>query len=217
MPSDTVAAQPEVKSSKARSVARGLYLFLSGLRLIPIVSWSMLSANRELIFSDQDRWCELHYRAVPTTFWSRIALFVELLTITPEYRTVLCHRLGLAGEFLSLLSPRLPTLDITCDSIGPGFCIRHGHCTQVSAESIGKNCIIHQLVTIGYSSNDQRPTIGDNVTIFPGATIVGGAHLGDNSAVGANSLVLGNVAANMTVLGVPAKPILAYNAINMRK
>jgi serine O-acetyltransferase len=217
MPSDIVAAPPEVKTSKARSVARGLVLFLSGLRLIPIITWSLLSANRDIIFSDQDRWCELHYRPVPTTFWSRVALFVELLTITPEYRTVLCLRLGLPGEVLCLLSPRLPTLDITCDSIGPGFCIRHGHVTSVSAESIGKNCIIHHLVTIGYSSDDRRPTIGDNVTIFPGATIVGGARLGDNSAVAANSLVLGNVAANTTVIGVPAKPTLSYNALKPRK
>jgi serine O-acetyltransferase len=129
-----------------------------------------------------------------------------MLTFTPEYRTVLCLRLGLAGEILCLLSPRISTLDITCDSIGPGFCIRHGHGTMISADSIGSNCIIHHLVTVGYSpTDDTRPTIGDNVTIYPGATVVGRARLGDNCTVGANSLVLANVPANATVLGVPAK------------
>lgn len=205
MPLEIATAAPQARTSKARGVVRGLLLCLSGLRLIPIIALSLASANRELIFSDQDRWAELHYRRIPKTLFGRIALFVELLTITPEYRTVLCLRLGLPGELFCLLSPRISTLDVTCDSIGGGFCIRHGHGAFVSAESIGENCIIHQLVTIGYSSDDLRPTIGNNVTIYPGATVVGAVRLGDNCVVGANSLVLANVPANTMVLGVPAK------------
>jgi serine O-acetyltransferase len=218
MPSDIAAARPEVKTSRARNAARNLLLFLSGLRLIPIIVWSLLGANRELIFSDQDRWCELHHRPAPTTLWSRVALFVELLTITPEYRTVLGLRLGLAGEALCLLSPRISSLDITCDSIGRGFCIRHGHGSSISADSIGENCIIHQLVTIGYSPiDDTRPTIGNNVTIYPGATIVGAVNLGDNCSVAANSLVIANVPPGTTALGVPAKILPSINPAGLRK
>ena len=180
---------------------------VSAIRLIPIGVLTALSSRRALIVSDQDRWASLHHRAAPRSVRERIALFVELMTFLPEYRTVLCYRLGLPGKILSLFSPRPSTVTLTSDAIGEGFCLRHAVGTLVSAESIGRNCIIHQLVTIGYSADDALPTIGDDVTIYPGATIVGKVHLGDGCVVGANSLVVADVPPKATVVGVPARPV----------
>lgn len=54
------------------------------------------------------------------------------------------------------------------------------------------------------------PTIGNNVTIFPGARVVGNIHVGDNVVIGANSVVVKDVPDNSIVAGVPARVISEY-------
>ena len=75
---------------------------------------------------------------------------------------------------------------------------------------IGKNCTVFQNVTIG-KKNDLYPTIGNNVTIYPGTVIVGNVKIGDNSIIGANSVVLHDVPPNTVVAGNPAKIIKKVN------
>ena len=93
--------------------------------------------------------------------------------------------------------------------IGKGFRIAHvGSIIIAGGVSIGENCTIHQCVTLGRSfsgSNAGCPSIGNNVIIFPGAVIVGNIKIGDNSIIGANSLVLDDVPTNSVMGGVPAK------------
>jgi serine O-acetyltransferase len=101
----------------------------------------------------------------------------------------------------------MPTLILEAESIGPGLFIQHGYCTSVATVTIGKNCWMNQLVTVGYTNETDHPTIGDNVRILTGATILGKVHIGDNSKIGANSLVIDDVPAGVTVMGVPAKII----------
>lgn len=75
---------------------------------------------------------------------------------------------------------------------------------------IGKNVIIRQNVTIGGKSNnnqDRYPIIGNNVMIGAGAVIIGNVVVGDNANIGANAVVINDVPANITVVGVPAKII----------
>jgi serine O-acetyltransferase len=98
----------------------------------------------------------------------------------------------------------MPTLRLAAKRIGAGLFIQHGHGTYVSAEEIGENCWINQLVTVGYSNDTDHPTIGNNVTIQTGATVIGKVRIGDNSKIGANSLVISDVPPNVTVMGVPA-------------
>jgi serine O-acetyltransferase len=62
-------------------------------------------------------------------------------------------------------------------------------------------------VTIGYSNVTDRPTIGDNVKISPGAKLVGKVKVGDNAVVGLNTVVIANVPANCTVFGIPGQVI----------
>lgn len=78
---------------------------------------------------------------------------------------------------------------------------------------IGSNCCIYQGVTIGTSKryDDKYPIIGNNVTIYAGAVVVGKIKVGDNAVIGANSVVLNDVLENTTVVGIPAKNIYANN------
>lgn len=50
-----------------------------------------------------------------------------------------------------------------------------------------------------------RPTIGNNVTIYTGAVVVGNISIGDNVIIAANAVVRNDVPNNVLVAGVPAK------------
>ncbi|MDR1026925.1 MAG: hypothetical protein LBL46_00730 [Rickettsiales bacterium] len=86
-----------------------------------------------------------------------------------------------------------------------------------SRVEIGAGTWIWQNVTIGAKKHQlglspdeeakRYPTIGKNVMLYAGAVIVGPIHIGDGAAVGANSVVLGDVPAGATVAGNPAKII----------
>lgn len=73
---------------------------------------------------------------------------------------------------------------------------------------IGKNCNLSQGVTIGQLNRGIKkgvPVIGNNVYIGPGAKVIGNIKIGDNVAIGANSVVVDDVPNNSVVIGVPAK------------
>lgn len=77
--------------------------------------------------------------------------------------------------------------------------------------TIGKDCVIYQNVTIGgrdfIQNGDPKnyPNIGDNCIIYPGAFIVGPITIGENSVIGANSVVVSNIPPNSIVGGNPAR------------
>lgn len=78
--------------------------------------------------------------------------------------------------------------------------------------NIGDNCTIYHNVTLGakHGGNDSHltyPTIGNNVTIYTGAVILGNVSISDNSIIGANSLVVSDVEPNTMYAGSPAKKI----------
>lgn len=75
---------------------------------------------------------------------------------------------------------------------------------------IGKNCTIHQQVTIAQDENNESATIGDNVFIGAGAKIIGKVKIGDNVKIGANAVVVKDIPANATAVGVPAR-IIPHN------
>lgn len=72
---------------------------------------------------------------------------------------------------------------------------------------IGKNARIFQQVTIGQNEAGDAPVIGDNVTIYPGARVIGKVKIGNNAVVGANAVVTHDVEDNAVVAGVPARVI----------
>lgn len=98
--------------------------------------------------------------------------------------------------------------------IGEGFFIDHGMGVVIGETAeIGNNVTMYHDVTLGGTTvfnekgkvmTKRHPTIGNNVIIGSGAQILGPITIGNNVKVGSNAVVLKDVAANMTVVGVPA-------------
>lgn len=94
-----------------------------------------------------------------------------------------------AQEFSSLAFSHTGIEIYYSAEIGKNFKMNHGVGTIIGARSkIGDNCLFHHNITLG-DKNGGRPTIGDNVTIYPGSVIVGDIKIGDNSIIGANVFV----------------------------
>ena len=94
--------------------------------------------------------------------------------------------------------------------IGAGFVLPHPGGIVLGAASIGENVVVFQNVTLGARYFDgqfdlqTRPVIGDNVTIGVGAVVLGPVTIGKGATVAANSLVIRDVAAGATAMGVPS-------------
>lgn len=99
--------------------------------------------------------------------------------------------------------------------IGRGFFVDHGHGVVIGETAvIGENVTLYQGVTLGGTGKEQgkrHPTIGDNVMISAGAKILGSFTVGENSKIGAGSVVLSEVPPNSTVVGVPGRVVKRDN------
>ena len=79
---------------------------------------------------------------------------------------------------------------------------------------IGDNCTIYHGVTLGGTGKDtgkRHPTLGNNVLIGAGTKVLGPVYIGDNARIGAGSVVLKNLPANCTAVGVPAEVVRINN------
>ncbi len=96
--------------------------------------------------------------------------------------------------------------------IGKGFFVDHGMGVVIGETAeIGNNCVLFHNVTLGGTgkhTGKRHPTIGNNVLIGTGASLLGPIHVGDNVLIGANSfVVMRDIPSNCTVAGTPAKII----------
>ena len=95
--------------------------------------------------------------------------------------------------------------------IGKGFFIDHGNGVIIGETTvIGDNVTLYQGVTLGGTGKEQgkrHPTVGNNVMISTGAKVLGSFKIGDNSKIGAGSVVLKEVPPNSTVVGVPGQVV----------
>ena len=94
--------------------------------------------------------------------------------------------------------------------IGKGFYIGHWGSIVVNAASLGENVNVIQTCTIGVAYRGEHggiPTIGDNVYIGAGARIFGGITIGNDVAIGVNSVVTRDVPEHSVVVGTPAKVV----------
>ena len=94
-------------------------------------------------------------------------------------------------------------------TIGKGLFIDHGSGVIIGETTeIGDNVTLYQGVTLGGTGKEQgkrHPTIGNNVMISTGAKVLGSFKIGDNSKIGAGSVVLEEVPPGSTVIGVPGR------------
>lgn len=99
--------------------------------------------------------------------------------------------------------------------IGKGFFIDHGNGVIIGETSIvGDNVTLYQGVTLGGTGKERgkrHPTVGNNVMISAGAKVLGSFTIGDNSKIGAGSVVLSEVPPNSTVVGVPGRVVKRNN------
>ena len=99
--------------------------------------------------------------------------------------------------------------------IGRGFFIDHGNGVIIGETTvIGDNVTLYQGVTLGGTGKEhgkRHPTIGNNVMISAGAKVLGSFTIGDNSKIGAGSVVLSEVPPCSTVVGVPGRVVKRGN------
>ena len=101
-------------------------------------------------------------------------------------------------------------INIPLNTFEEGLSIAHIGTIVVNGNSkIGKNCRIHEGVTIGATNGEDNPPIlGNNIFIGSGAKIIGNIRIADDVAIGANSCVVKNIEEkSITVAGIPAKKI----------
>ena len=76
---------------------------------------------------------------------------------------------------------------------------------------IGDNCHMYHNITLGGTGNEKEkkrhPTVGNNVIIGTGATVLGPVKISDGAKIGAGALVLTDIPANSTAVGVPAEVV----------
>jgi len=92
--------------------------------------------------------------------------------------------------------------------IGPGFYIGHFGTIIVHPDTVmGARCSIGQGVTLGTRGLGDAgvPTLGDDVYLGAGAKVLGGVHVGDGAAVGANAVVVKDVPPGHVAVGIPAR------------
>ena len=143
----------------------------------------------------------------------------------PSFRVMLsyrrAHKLYLKGHYfwarwISQRAVRKTGIEIHPGAqIGKGLFIDHGNGVIIGETAIiGDNVTLYQGVTLGGTGKEQgkrHPTIGNNVMISAGAKILGSFTIGDNSKIGAGSVVLEEVPPNSTVVGVPGHVVKRNN------
>ncbi|OLS35012.1 serine O-acetyltransferase [Bacillus sp. MRMR6] len=96
--------------------------------------------------------------------------------------------------------------------IGRRLFIDHGMGVVIGETcEIGDNVTVFQGVTLGGTGKEKgkrHPTIKDNALIATGAKVLGSITIGENSKIGAGSVVLKEVPANSTVVGVPGRVVI---------
>jgi serine O-acetyltransferase len=143
----------------------------------------------------------------------------EVLVAYPGVHALAFHRVAnrlwrrgwtTAARFVSHVSRFATGIEIhPAARIGRGVFIDHGMGIVIGETAeIGNNVSLLQGVTLGGTSTKREkrhPTLRDNVTVGSGAKIIGAITIGENSRVGAGSVVVRDVPPNAVVVGVPGR------------
>ena len=148
---------------------------------------------------------------------------LEILLCYPGFQAITAHRLShrlwrsrlplkLPARLLSQLSRGLTGIEIHPGArIGNGVFIDHGMGVVIGETAeVGDHCLLYQGVTLGGTgkeSGKRHPTLENNVVVGAGAKVLGALKIGTNTRIGAGSVVVRNVEANCTVVGIPGRVI----------
>ncbi|NLM46257.1 MAG: serine O-acetyltransferase [Firmicutes bacterium] len=147
---------------------------------------------------------------------------LEVILCYPGLHALWAHRLAhalyrrrlfLLARLISQISRFFTGIEIHPGAkIGRGFFIDHGMGVVIGETAeIGDNVTLYQGVTLGGTGKEKgkrHPTIGNNVVVGAGAQILGPIVIGDHAKIGAGSVVLKNVPAYTTVVGVPGRVVI---------
>lgn len=146
----------------------------------------------------------------------------EILTTSHGVFAILMHRLShaLSNKGLKWLARIVSNVArlFTGIEIHPGavigrrFFIDHGMGIVIGETAeIGDDCSIYHGVTLGgtsWSPGKRHPTLGNNVVVGAGAKILGPIMVNDGARIGSNAVVVKEVPANATVIGVPGREVI---------
>lgn len=152
---------------------------------------------------------------------------IEALLCSAGLQAIIAHRLThalwkrnfcLTARVLAQIVRFLTGVEIHPGArIGKGFFIDHGMGVVIGETTeIGDNVTLYHGVTLGgtkafsacgKNTAKRHPTLGNNVIVGAGAQILGPIKVGNDSKIGANAVVLKDVAAGQTVVGVPAHKV----------
>ena len=144
---------------------------------------------------------------------------LEIIFCYPGFQALSMHRIShrlweyklpLLPRLLSHLTRFFTGVEIHPGArIGKGVFIDHGMGVVIGETSeIGDRCLLYQGVTLGGTgkeSGKRHPTLEANVVVGAGAKVLGGICVGTNTRIGAGSVVVKNVDANSTVVGIPGR------------
>jgi serine O-acetyltransferase len=151
----------------------------------------------------------------------------EVLTCYPGLHALMWHRLAhrawnagfkWAGRFLSHLGRFFSGIEIHPGAkIGSCVFIDHGMGVVIGETAeIGDGCTIYQGVTLGgtslYRGTKRHPTLGDGVVVGAGAKVLGGFAVGAGARIGSNAVVVKEVPAGATVVGIPGRIVEGKDA-----
>ena len=146
---------------------------------------------------------------------------MEILINTPGIHAVLFHKIShflyekkwyFLARLISQIARFLTGIEIHPGAkIGRRFFIDHGMGVVIGETAeVGDDVMMYHQVTLGGTGKEcgkRHPTIKNGVTIAAGSKILGAITIGENAKIGANSVVLKNVPANATVVGIPARVV----------
>jgi serine O-acetyltransferase len=150
---------------------------------------------------------------------------LEIVFTYPGFQAIQLHRvahaLNQAGvpvlpRFISAINRFLTGIEIHPGAqIGQGLFIDHGMGVVIGETAeIGDNCHLMQEVTLGGTSHrreKRHPTLANHVLVGAGAKLIGAITVGEHARIGAGSVVVTNVPAYATVVGVPGRIVAYYD------
>lgn len=146
---------------------------------------------------------------------SRVEVFFTYSGLHAVWSHLIAHRLyrknfTVSARIISQVSRFFTGIEIHPGAqIGRRLFIDHGMGTVIGETCrIGDGVMIYQGVTLGGTGKEEakrHPDLDDNVLVAAGSKILGNIRIGENTRIGANSVVLNNVPADATVVGIPGR------------